>query len=126
MRRVLATLLVSVFSFSLIGPALVAGGNSDLPACCRRGGQHHCAMMGMDAAPSPLSGPTVKANTPKCPYFPKAGAVLPHSGVALLRASQSVSSASPGRLTIHSRVGAAYHLFSSRSHQKRGPPSLLS
>jgi len=125
MRRVLATLLVSVFSFSLIGPALVAGGNSDLPACCRRGGQHHCAMMDMDSAPAPSSGPAVKANTPKCPYFPKGGALLPHSGAALLAASQSVSLASPGRLAIHSRAEAGYHLSSSRSHQKRGPPSLL-
>ena len=56
MRRIAAMLLVSVFSFSPIGPALFVDADSNLPACCRRGGQHHCAMMDMDRDAAPSTG----------------------------------------------------------------------
>jgi hypothetical protein len=42
-RRFAAILLLALFSVSLIEPGLMAD-VSKLPACCRRGGQHHCTM----------------------------------------------------------------------------------
>jgi len=79
MRRAPATLLLAVFSFSLIGPALWENGSADLPACCRRDGQHHCAMMNVDRD----AGPAVRLATTRCPFFPTCGATLQNSGDAL-------------------------------------------
>src|SRR5215467_14052504 len=44
MRRLVAILAVAWLSISLIAPMLfAAGAESNLAACCRRNGQHHCA-----------------------------------------------------------------------------------
>jgi hypothetical protein len=126
MRPVLAALLVSVFSFSLIGPALFASADSSVPACCRRDGKHHCAMSGMDQDAAPLSGPAMAASSAKCPYFPKGGALLPHSEAALLTACEAVWTPAAGQATIQLKPDAAYCTAFSRANQKRGPPSLPS
>ncbi|HVN03344.1 MAG TPA: hypothetical protein VMT86_02940 [Bryobacteraceae bacterium] len=127
MRRVPAILLVCVISYSLIGPALFAGAGSDLPACCRRDGKHHCVMMDMDwAAESASSGPSVAALQARCPYFPKGGVLLPQAAPALLAAVTHVYHAMVHELAIQAQAEAGYRVSLSRSHQKRGPPSFLS
>jgi hypothetical protein len=44
MRRTLALLLIALFSVSLFTPLFAADERRELPACCRRDGQHHCSM----------------------------------------------------------------------------------
>ena len=77
MRRALAILLVTVFSLPLIAPALASTpDDSQLPACCRRGGKHHCAMaMEMGIIPSRFH-----VVSEKCPYSPFVHSLLiqPH------------------------------------------------
>src|SRR5579872_5652376 len=66
MRRISAILLLALFSFSLIGPLSFAqDAESNLPACCRRGGKHHCAMTTVRSESS--SGPALQ--TARCPLF---------------------------------------------------------
>jgi hypothetical protein len=48
MRRVPAILLVFLFGFSPIASALFVDDQSNLPACCRRDGKHHCGMTDRD------------------------------------------------------------------------------
>ena len=124
MRRVPAILLLSVFSFSLIGPALFADADSNLPACCRRGGKHHCAMMAMDS--DVPSGPAVSAQATKCPFFPKGGAVLPHSGAVLLADAQPACVAMRSQPAGPAPATTGYRPSFNRSHQQRGPPIPLS
>jgi hypothetical protein len=78
MRHTLASLVLALVSFPLIAPMLLANAASNLPACCRRNGQHHCAMADGDA------GAGLRANQPKCPFFPKAGAVPAITKIILL------------------------------------------
>lgn len=129
MRRVPAILLVFLFSFSLIRPALFVDDEANLPACCRRSGKHHCAMMGMmdrDMAESPSSGPAVDALRTRCPFFLNGGAVLPHSGAAVVAAYQTVGISIGCRIVARVQAEAGYRISFSRSHRKRGPPILLS
>ena len=70
MRRALATFLVAMFSLPLIAPVLLADTDSNLPACCRRGGQHHCAMSNIA---DQSFGTGMRAVQPRCPLFPKTG-----------------------------------------------------
>ena len=66
MRRSLASLLLTLFSSSLITPFLSAHASPELPACCRRDGKHRCAIM--DAAMQSSSGPSLVS---RCPLFPQ-------------------------------------------------------
>ncbi len=69
MRRALAAMLVVLFSFPLIAPALASGPNdSQLPACCRRNGKHHCAMQMAEMTREPSLA--LCHVSEKCPYAP--------------------------------------------------------
>jgi hypothetical protein len=123
MRRVLALLLMALFSFSLISPAVFASDpDSKLPACCRRGGTHHCAMMAMQSE-SP-SGSAVQPG--RCPLFPSAKDVPAGPAASLPEFFRVIST---GLLT-HSafiRESESLSLSSySRAGQKRGPPASIS
>jgi hypothetical protein len=126
MRRFPAILLVFVLSFPLIAPALFVDAESNLPACCRRDGKHHCGMMAQDMTETPSTGPAVDALRAKCPLFPNGGAVLPHSGAALIAASQFAGVLIAGQIAKPVDAKAGYRISFDRSHPKRGPPSLLS
>jgi hypothetical protein len=65
LRRISAILLLALFSFSLIGFAFQPDSDSNLPACCRRNGSHHCSL----AAHKRSSGVGFSASG-QCPMFP--------------------------------------------------------
>jgi hypothetical protein len=123
MRRALATFLLAVFSFPLIAPAVFADAESNLPACCRRGGKHHCAMM-MDEAPVP--GVSLRSIQPRCPLYPCAPATPAGRFVAVLKSSYAIFGAVVSHPAIHVRTEAGYRISFGRSSQKRGPPVVLS
>lgn len=123
MRRLPASLLLTLFGFSLISAAFpTAAAESQLPACCRRGGRHHCGMPGETAPPA---GPVFQA-VDRCPYFPGSFTTTSSPGVfdaivlaTLLaplagRAAERFSTQPIGLMTLRD------------PQQKRGPPSLLS
>ena len=121
-RRILAILLMAVFSFPLIGPALLASDtDSNLPACCRRSGSHQCSIM---ARRSPAAGPAVEAG--KCVSFPVT-TVFPGNPTA---GSPGISQVDFGGLIGHSasrpQAEALCRISYSRAGQKRGPPTFLS
>ena len=59
MRRFAASLLLSLLCAGMTLPLLQAQGAS-VPACCRRNGKHHCAML--------PQGDGVRTVTVTCPY----------------------------------------------------------
>ena len=123
-RRALATTLLVLFSFSLIGPGVFAASESPLPECCRRLGQHHCVLMGASAQDE-SSGAAVKNVGDKCPYFP-AGWSLSANGYPLfLGATRIIPTSLASHAAGQTQIEARYHISFSRSSQKRGPPSLV-
>jgi hypothetical protein len=123
MRRTLATLLIAIFGFTPISPALFASDvDSNLPACCRSHGTHHCAMMTMRSAPS--SGPAIQ--TGRCPLFPTNKAIAAQRITGALRTSQAAFSEIVSHPASHPQTEALYRISYSRAAQKRGPPSFLS
>jgi hypothetical protein len=127
MRRALATLLLALFSFSLISPAVLASDpESNLPACCRRDGKHHCAMMGamMAMQSESPSGPALQ--TARCPSFPTAGAIAASPAASLPGLSQAVFTGFFSH-SVFLQATATLGLSSySRAGQKRGPPAKIS
>ena len=120
MSRFLASLLLALFSFSLISPALLADTDSNLPACCRRAGIHHCAV--------PNPGTTrAGIGAARCLQFPgmqaaPAAAKLP----GLKKSSQPFYAWIVRHPAKHAQTEALYRISYSRDCQKRGPPLSLS
>jgi hypothetical protein len=116
-RRIMAGLLLAVFSFSLIAPALLADEDSNLPACCRRLGEHHCVMAASGGA---------NFIQERCPHFPPGSASLAASGMVAVTPAQADFAAIVSHPAAHAQTEARYRISFSRAWQKRGPPALLS
>jgi len=123
MRRTWATLLLVLFSFSLIGPAALAGFESQLPQCCNRLGKHHC-LMNASVGQQESSRSDIKNIGGKCPYFPLGRAVPAHGKTPLLIAAQTTFSLLITLSAAHEQTEALYRISFNDSHQKRGPPTL--
>jgi hypothetical protein len=123
LRRISATLLLALFSFSLIGPVLFApDAERGLPACCRRGGQHKCALSA--SQPASQSGPSWQAG--KCGFFPAVKAVPPGGTVNLPGVSPAIFAGLASLPVSRPQTEALCRISYSRAGQKRGPPTLLS
>jgi hypothetical protein len=113
----------------MIVPALTTGamGQSTLPACCRRAGQHHC-QMSPEARALLLhesDGSTrINAKPQQCPYRQRS------------LAATHLQPFTPGAATIHAafslhkpsaaaQADCLRRISFDRSRQKRGPPSFL-
>jgi hypothetical protein len=121
MRRIFASLLLAVFSFPLIAPAMLASAESSLPACCRRNGKHGCAMPSAAASTGAVS-----LLATRCSMFPS-GSPAPAAGfVAVLRSSDAIFAAIVSHPAIHVQTEAIGRVSFSRASQKRGPPVVLS
>jgi hypothetical protein len=122
MRRAFAIALVLVFSLPLIAPGFAsAPGESQLPACCRRAGRHHCALA-MEMGNIPSSAHVVSE---KCPYSPCAATPLlqPHlfAGVSV----PAVAGPATGTAAVVRAAEAGYRVSADRTRHKRGPPQFL-
>jgi hypothetical protein len=120
-RRVWAYLLVAIFGISLITPALYADESSNLPACCRRLGAHHCALKLQGS----LQFPVGLAVTGVCGQYGRLATVLaqPESTkAAVFTVSRVVSDAAAVHSSIAEQNQILCRVSFSRARQKRGPP----
>jgi hypothetical protein len=128
-RRLLSILLFWATVFPMIAPALSTGalGQSTLPACCRRAGQHHCEMSPAFRAllQRDLDGSTrIGAQPETCPYR-QGSLAAPH-----LQTLGAVAGLTYTAFALHEPSAAAQaeclrRISFDRARQKRGPPSLL-
>jgi hypothetical protein len=121
MRRSVAILLALVFSWILILPAFAGSAESNLPACCRKDGKHHCMM---HPESSSASAAAFVAVGKKCPYFPNSTAAA-HVETFTPALNQAVFAGTVWRPTVSPQTEAGYRASHLRSKQKRGPPSFL-
>jgi hypothetical protein len=126
MQRVSTILLLVVFSLSLIAPALIANSASNVPACCRKDGQHHCSMLNMGEQQGRPSGPEFKSLGSKCPFFLQGGAAPASGKLGTMSPSGVFFAAIVSHPTAHAQTQAQYRVSFSRAWQERGPPALLS
>jgi hypothetical protein len=124
MRRALASLLLAVFSFPLIAPAVFADAEPNLPECCRRNGKHHCAMTSDEAASNASAIPQLVQQ--RCPSYPGALSTPAGGSVAVLKGSGAIFGAAVSNPAIQLQIEAGYRLSFSKSTHKRGPPLVLS
>ncbi len=106
---------------------LIAATSSDpeanLPACCRRHGKHHCAMMDAFLQATSSGTPQAGATPQHCPFYPHGvppGSLRFHAAPPPAAAQFAQVASHPA---IHAQTQAIYRLSLDRSRQKRGPPT---
>ena len=122
MRRIVGICLVLLYWLGPMMALVPASAESSLPACCRRGGSHHC-MMNMAERASLEDGHThFAAPTLKCPYCP-AQVRTAHSPLSSFQAISTsfVAPASHPNGVVQSE--SKRRISRDRSRSKRGPPN---
>src|SRR6185437_10771453 len=118
MRRIVSILLVALFWAGPVSALLPASAETQLPACCRRHGAHHCAMAMANGA-QPASGQAFSAPA-HCPLYHRSEPASP----AFTPATQpSLAQLPRAGAPIASTRAAVLHR--ARSHSGRGPPIAL-
>lgn len=125
MRRVWAIWLAVFFGLSPILPGLFVDDQSNLPACCRRNGKHHCVMaieeIMLTMAPD---APQLSGVCDKYAHFHIVQGAPGSLGGALPAAIQSAFVFAPVVRSAAVQPLSRLRIAFSRSRQKRGPPSL--
>ena len=128
MRKLLSILLLALFGLPFVSPLFALSGDAEgsLPACCRRGGAHHCAMMMGDRGDDGF--------TRGCGSVLRRRSVLTVRGLvsSVHRDVMSMPVQADGlfaSLMTHpagvAQTESKWRISRDRSRQKRGPPSLL-
>jgi len=121
-RRVLSISMLLLFSFSLISPLIGSDAvEANLPACCRRGGKHHCALLSESLS---KQGKSIGIIAEECPFTPAVPAVA-HFSAIVPPIGDAVFAGLISHPAIHPQTAAKYRISFDRSRQKRGPPSLI-
>lgn len=118
MRRCLASLLVALFSFALISPAVFASNaEGSLPACCRRAGKHHCSM---SSEVGSTSGPALRAA--RCASFPGAQPAPVNPSSTFFLSSIQTTLVSLASSDVQGPVDQVFSSIHDPATPKRGPP----
>lgn len=118
-RRALAISLLTLFLLPFALPLFGASARqTDLPACCRRNGKHHC-MMSMVS-----SRMQTRIIGVKCPYriVPPAVMVAPPYAPA---PAASIFAGVTRHPAVAPQVEALRRVSLDRARQKRGPPAIF-
>lgn len=125
LRRLLAITLLAVISLPFTSSLLASTskGEKNLPACCLRGGKHHC-MAGFDSSLESTGNISrFQAPADKCPYY------LGLATLANFSFALPVSDAIFAELLSHPAVApqtqSKWRITCDRCRQKRGPPISL-
>ena len=120
MRRVLSILLLAAFALPLVAPLLALAQDPDagVPACCRRHGQHHCAMVdsGRDNSAHRLVA--------LCPAWPQRAVLSPVGSRHFIPGTSSAAASLRNYSSLPPQFYAARQTARERLHPKRGPPSV--
>jgi hypothetical protein len=126
MRRLITISLLAMLGLQFVLPllALTARSETNLPACCRRNGRHHC-MMGMAERGQHTSrDPQFTSPPPKCPYRP-AAVVVTHGNAFAPPLAHAIFASLGAHPAITAQTESKLRISVDRSRQKRGPPTLF-
>jgi len=122
MRRWIAISLLLLLGWTLAAPMLAADADSNLPACCRRHGKHHCMMSRMGQHSGSKRGFTSASE--RCPCCP-ASACPVHSPIYAPNTSDQFYGDVVFQTVPVPRSATPCRSAFFRGYPKRGPPTPL-
>jgi hypothetical protein len=120
LKRLSAILLLVLIGLTPIVPGFGSDTATNLPACCRRAGKHHCSMP--DDQPGSGSATGFRANG-RCAQYPPVVLSQREQILSKIPALDSVSAASGSFEIARPQERLCPHATLSAAHLKRGPPS---
>lgn len=127
LRKLISILLLAIFGLPVVPQLLAATvkSGSNLPACCRRNGKHHCMLSAAAKYEGASAKPAFSAPLDKCPYAPAAISVSPHSTIGVSK-SCVIYAEVVSHPSVHPQTESKRRISQDRSRTKRGPPTLTS
>jgi hypothetical protein len=127
LRKLIAILLLAAFGLPFAPQLFAATGQSEsnLPACCRRNGKHHCMMSASEKREAASTKPEFRSPLDKCPYTPGTVVTSRHHADGLA-ASSVVYAELLSHPSVRPQTESKWRIARDRSRSKRGPPSLSS
>jgi hypothetical protein len=122
MRRAISLSLLLVFSWMLIAPLVAPDSETNLPACCRSHGKHHCNMRRMMRLGGSEKG--FSTISEKCPFWPASTCAVHSASFAPETGRRFFAAVVSGPVSA-AQAETTYRISLLRSHQKRGPPAPL-
>jgi hypothetical protein len=125
LRKAVSITLLVVLCLLFVQPLLALGARSEanLPACCRRNGEHHCMRSVVERSKLASRDTQFQAPVEKCPYCPTAIA-LNHGNTFAPPTAQAVFADLVAHPAIAAQTESRLRISRNGSRQKRGPPSL--
>jgi hypothetical protein len=117
MRRFVSIVFIVLCGLGPLSALVPGSDESQLPACCRRHGAHHCAMT---TAADQASSHVVSAPS-RCPQYHRSFPA--NRGAFALPASPAAAHTAAAELVIAAAQTAGLH--QTRANTNRGPPALL-
>jgi hypothetical protein len=124
-RRASAISLLGAIAFAFVVPFVGADAESNLPACCRRNGAHHCSSMGSMGS-VPAEDAALHAFGSRCGSFPISIGAPAGGAIAFVPQSEAIRAFFIADRAISIQTEPTSRVLFSRSRQKRGPPALVS
>lgn len=122
MRRISGILLLCLFSFPLIAPAVFAPDpDANLPACCRRDGKHKCSLASHASSSQGSAFQSVN-----CVSFPGAQAFPLRLVPGPLGVPAAVAAPIASQPVSRPQTEVLYRVAFSRAQHGRGPPLAFS
>jgi hypothetical protein len=121
MRRTAAAAMVVSFLVAVLLPLLAVADVPSLPACCRRDGAHHCAMMAKMAHAGATTAPALRTVLKLCPFR----SALAAGGTQLkwyIPAALPLALSRKAQPLEERKARARIAAVEIRAHPKRGPP----
>ena len=124
-RKLIAIALLVVFSLPSASRlfALTPKNGADLPACCRRNGQHHCMMSVAERNRLESHEPALSSPSEKCPYCPAAILSIHHSAGFVPPTGQAIYAGLAAHPAGVAQAECKRRISADRSRGKRGPPA---
>ena len=123
--KLVSILLLAIFGLPLVSPLLAATAVSEtnLPACCRRAGRHHCMISSAERSQFVSKQTELRSPQEKCPFCPAAIMASHHPQVGLATA-ETIFAGLVSHPAAPIQTESKWRIARDRSRGKRGPPSL--
>jgi hypothetical protein len=126
LRKLIAITLLAIFGlpFGASLFALTPKSETNLPACCRRSGGHHCNL-GVAERGGVSGRHEVVVSQEKCPFCPGALNVTTHPTKFRPSHSRIIHAHLISYSTVTAQIGLRHRVLRNRSHSERGPPTQI-